>query len=560
MPCDVETVAMELFAKFGERLYNTAFLMCRNASDAEDLVMRTIERAVSRFGQYDDTRAIFPWLCGILTNFYRMDLRGKGRNALDFMSDLPETTDERPDPAEVLAREADARAVQTAVANLPERHRALVVLRYFDDMTVPQIADITGIPEGSVKRKLHEAKNMMRRELMKKNKVILAIVATFALAAASASAASAGIAEYDQNMAMPGVVTNGMKWIDGRRLPIEGRAFDDVDHYYDRLPSCVTTNVNKGVRDMKHHTSGMQFRFRTDSSRLVFKWTPYNSGWMSMDHMPKSGMSGIDVYRFDETCGRWLYVKTGRIEKPSGAKLEIPWTPGTPCLVNLPLYNGVREFMLGVETNAVVSALAGRESGVDKPVVFYGTSITHGGCASRPGMAFVNIVGRELDVPVVNLGFSGSGVMELEMSDHLARIDASCYVLDCVHNMRMSTGSTARPGRNMDENYEPFIRSLRAKRPGVPIVMAEQCDVYCCGPCEKDRYLAALYRKLVAEGWRDLVYLPKDGMYPGDLEGTVDGTHPNDYGMMSLAHAYGAAVAKALGLRSPRNRGERLSE
>ena len=145
--------------------------MCRNASDAEDLVMRTIERAVSRFGQYDDTRALFPWLCGILTNFYRMDLRGKGRNALDFMSDLPETTDERPDPAEVLAREADARAVHGAVANLPERHRALVVLRYFDDMTVPQIAAELALPEGTVKRLLHEARSHIRIELTKYGEV-----------------------------------------------------------------------------------------------------------------------------------------------------------------------------------------------------------------------------------------------------------------------------------------------------------------------------------------------------------------------------------------------------
>lgn len=163
--CDAECVAMRLFAEFGERLYNTAFLMCRNASDVEDLVMRTIERAVSRFGQYDDTRAVFPWLCGILTNFYRMDIRGKGRNALDFMSDPPEPTDERPDPAEVLAREADARAVQKAVANLPERYRALVVLRYFDDMTVPQIAAALVLPEGTVKRLLHEARSRIRREL-----------------------------------------------------------------------------------------------------------------------------------------------------------------------------------------------------------------------------------------------------------------------------------------------------------------------------------------------------------------------------------------------------------
>ena len=394
----------------------------------------------------------------------------------------------------------------------------------------------------------------MKQEQLKAKCVQTALMAALSIAATAAFAAPQDIAEYDPNMAVPGVtVTNGMKWIDGKLLPLEGRAYDDVDHYYDRLPSGVTTNVNQGVRNMKHHTSGMQFRFTTDSNRLVFKWTPYNGGMLSMDHMPSTGVSGIDIYRFDEAKGRWFYVKTGRIKNPKGAQLDIRWTPGTPCLVNLPLYNGIREFSLGVATNATVRSLAPRKSGVNKPVVFYGTSITHGGCASRPGMGFVNIVGRELDVPVVDLGFSGSGVMEFEMSEHLARIDASCYVLDCLWNMGMAS-ENARRGRNVDENYEQFIRNLRAKRPDVPIVMAEQCDVYCAGPNAKDRFMAGLYRKLVAEGWRNLVYLPKNVMYPDDLEGTVDGTHPNDYGMMSLARAYGAAVAKALGLEAPKQR------
>ena len=397
----------------------------------------------------------------------------------------------------------------------------------------------------------YEAKKIMKAKITDKKHATSVMLVAIALASLSALGAAGNIAEYDPNMSVDGIsVTNGIKWIDGKILPIEGRAFDDVDHYYDRLPSGVSTNVNKGVRDMKHHTSGMQFRFSTDSKRLFFKWVPYNAGWMSMDHMPKSGMSGIDVYRFDAAQGRWLYVKTGRIEQPSGAQLELPWSPGTPCLVNLPLYNGVKEFALGVETNAAVRTLPPRRSGVEKPVVFYGTSITHGGCASRPGMSFVNIVGRELDVPVVNLGFSGSGVMEYEMSEHLARIDASCYVLDCLHNMRMSNDARACAGRNMDENYEPFIRNLRAKRPGVPIVMAEQCDVYCGGPCAKDVYLRSVYEKLVSEGWKNLVYLPKDKMYANDLEGTVDGVHPNDYGMTFLARAYGAVVAEAIGLKT----------
>ena len=379
-------------------------------------------------------------------------------------------------------------------------------------------------------------------------KALIMMVAGVTLAG-SAFADQAEIAKWDPNMAQQNaVVTNGVKWIDGKYLPIEGRAFNDVDHYYDRLPKNVTTNVNPGVRGMKHHTSGMLFRFRTNSSRLSFKWTPFNGG-LAMDHMPSTGVSGIDVYRFDETAGAWRYVKTGRIhDAKKGGSLSIDWTPGDACIVNLPLYNGVRSFELGIDPGAKIEALGPRKSGVDKPVVFYGTSITHGGCCSRPGLGFVNLVGRHLDVPVVGLGFSGSGVMEYEMSEHLARIDASCYVLDCLWNMG-SKAKGARPGRNVEENYEPFIRNLRAKRPGVPIVMAEHCNVYGNAKDAKDAFIRKLYEKLVAEGWTDLVYLPNDEMYTGDYEGTVDGCHPNDLGMMSMSEAFGKAVREALGIK-----------
>ncbi len=379
---------------------------------------------------------------------------------------------------------------------------------------------------------------------MPTNRVLF--VVAFALAAfvsqrgiATPTGEENDIAKYDPRMAVEkAVITDGVKWIDGRFLPIEGRAFNDVEHYYDRLPSNVTTKVNGGVRSMKHHTAGMQFRFATDSKKLVFKWVPYSAN-LSMNHMPATGVSGIDIYKFDAASSKWRYVKTGRIDNAKGGEISLGWTPGTPCLVNLPLYNGVKSFTLGIETNATVSALAPRKSGVTKPVVFYGTSITHGGCCSRPGMAFVNIVGRDLDVPVVNLGFSGSGKMELEMSEHLARIDASCYVLDCIWNMNIGL---------VKANYEPFIRNLRRLRPDTPIVMAEWCDVYCRPGDARDAFMKDLYARLVAEGWKNLVYLPKDKMYSGDLEGTVDGCHPNDLGMRSLADAFGAAVREAIGL------------
>ena len=164
---DAERGAAQLFADFGEKLYNTAFLMCRNMADAEDLVLRTFESAVRKISQYDPDRPIFPWLCGILANCYKMDLRGKARNALDFMDEPPEMADEHPDPAEVLSRMADVSAVHDAMAKLPEKYRMLIVPRYFDDLTVPQIAAQLSLAEGSVKRLLHEARTIMREEIMR---------------------------------------------------------------------------------------------------------------------------------------------------------------------------------------------------------------------------------------------------------------------------------------------------------------------------------------------------------------------------------------------------------
>ena len=380
------------------------------------------------------------------------------------------------------------------------------------------------------------------------------IVAAVMAVAGYAFAQQSEIAKWDPRMAADKAVvdTNGVKWIDGKFLPIEGRwTLGDAEHYYVRLPDTLTTNVNSGVRGMRKHTSGMLFRFRTDSKFLVIRHTPLN-GWHGMGHMTEVGTSGWDVYRLDKTSGKWRFVASNhgaKAEKDDpGARVKrIAWNAGDECIINLPLYNGVKEFSLGIAPGAKIEAPAPWASGVTKPVVFYGTSITHGGCSTRPGLVFVNIVGRELQVPVYGLGFSGSGVMEYELSDVISKIDASCYVLDCLWNMSLT--DKQRPGRSVEGNYEKFIRNLRAKRPGVPIVMAEQCDVFCRGPNDKDKFTRALYEKLVAEGWKDLVYLPKDEMYSGDTEGTVDGCHPNDIGMASMAKAFGKAVKKALKLK-----------
>ena len=241
---------------------------------------------------------------------------------------------------------------------------------------------------------------------MKTDKIV-AFLAAITVGVACAQENS--VAKFDPRMAIQSAVvdTNGVKWIDGKYLPIEGKYFTNTSAYYDRLPSNVTEKVNGGVRGMKNHSSGLQFRFTTNSKNLYFKWKPIYQR-LAMDHMPATGVSGIDIYALDAN-GKWKFVRQGRISNgKAGGSLKVSWKPGTPCLVNLPLYNGIHSFTLGIDRKAEVKALPPRKSGVNKPVVFYGTSITHGGCASRPGLAFPSIVGRDLDVPIANLGFSGS--------------------------------------------------------------------------------------------------------------------------------------------------------
>lgn len=161
-----ESGARRLIAEYGDRLYDTAFRLCQDESAARDLVNRTFWRAIERIGLFSGASSMYTWLYSILVNFWRMDLRQKKKmDILLFQDEMPDCPDERPDPAEVLAAKADSEAIRNAIAELPEYYRVVVVFRYFEDMSVPEIAVVLGIPEGTVKFRLHKAKNMMRRKL-----------------------------------------------------------------------------------------------------------------------------------------------------------------------------------------------------------------------------------------------------------------------------------------------------------------------------------------------------------------------------------------------------------
>jgi len=161
MAANPKAGAERLVAEYGDRLFTAAFQITQNAADAEDLVFRTFARVVERGAGYDGRSAFFSWLYAVMLNFRRMDLRRKGANALVFDGEIPEREDPSPNPAELLALKSDAAAVRAAVAELDEPLRTVVVLRYFEDMEVSEIASVTGSPAGTVKFRLHRARKML---------------------------------------------------------------------------------------------------------------------------------------------------------------------------------------------------------------------------------------------------------------------------------------------------------------------------------------------------------------------------------------------------------------
>ena len=323
-------------------------------------------------------------------------------------------------------------------------------------------------------------------------------------------------------------------WLDGKNIQsLEGKGFADTESFYDRLPARAQRTVPSPVWNIAQNSSGMAFHFSTDAARFAVRWI-LKSPQLAMPHMPATGVSGIDVYaRRDHV---WNFVCNGR---PFGITntLEVSLSPNTECLIYLPTYNGLVQFEIGLPhtTNTVTP----RVWKTKKPVVIYGTSITQGACASRPGMAFTAIMGRIADAPVINLGFSGNGKMELALCDMIAEIDASMYVLDCLWNMNDAL---------VKERAEPFIRALHKQHPETPILLAEDCNPW-NRQSSKAKCLQTLYETLKAEdpkGWNNLHYLPATGMLGDDGETTVDNCHPNDLGMWRQGHVFGAKIKAIL--------------
>ncbi len=330
-------------------------------------------------------------------------------------------------------------------------------------------------------------------------------------------------------------------WHDVRDWGLEGRAFDDTESYFDRLTKRAKDVVRKEVWSLSHHTAGMSTRFRAKTDAIYVRYELTDSA-LAMPHMPATGVSGVDLYA--SLDGKWRWAATLLPHDAAiAAKLALNIDAvSREYQLNFPLYNGVKSMEIGVPKGATFEPIAPRK---EKPILFYGTSITQGGCASRPGMAFCAILGRRLDRPMLNFGFSGNGRTEVEVVKFLAEIDAGVFVLDCMANM----GSIP-----VTERTEAVVKLLRGKRPEMPVLLLEE-RLLATAPFiteNRETHLAKCaelrkaYDHLTSAGVKHLHYRKGDDLIGGDGEATVDGSHPTDLGMVRYADALEPDLRKIL--------------
>lgn len=325
-----------------------------------------------------------------------------------------------------------------------------------------------------------------------------------------------------------------------------GQGWSELRGGFDRLPAKAEGVVRDPVWSLSRQSAGLSLVFRSNAECITVRYTV--AGGHSMFHMPSTGASGVDMYAVGEddvlrwcACDFTPSFRDTISYRYSG--LTYHDNPDYEYHLYLPLYNRVTWMQIGVDGDADLTFVP---VGDEKPIVAYGTSITQGACASRPGTAWTNIIERELRLPVVNLGFSGNGKLDPEVFDLLAEIDAKMYIIDCMPNM--SSGSPIR------ERVLAGVEKLRQAH-DCPILLVEHSGSsnYVSKSASEgfkkvNKELRKAYDELKAAGCKNLYYLTYEQIGYG-MDGMVEGVHPTDLGMRRQADAYEKALRKILHLR-----------
>lgn len=344
---------------------------------------------------------------------------------------------------------------------------------------------------------------------------------------------------------------SGFRYEDATNFRIINRGWNNTATPYSRMPQYMQDSCRENQWWLYNHSAGIGIRFATNSKRIAAQYNLINN--FHMQHMAMTGIKGTDLYYLNEETNRWEYVNTARPQEKDGkadsiqSKLFVENLDGEmhEYMLYLPLYDGVNWVQIGVDSTATLV-----QPRVDNPrkgkIVFYGTSIMQGGCASRTGMVATSMIQRDLGVECVNLGTSGEGKMDFAIARAMATIDdVLCYVVDPVPNCTEMMCDTL--------TYD-FVSILRRLRPDVPIIMVEGItypyarhnSFFRDYLPKKNAAFHRNYERMKAENPVGLYYVPTDGLVGEDMEGTVDGIHLTDLGFRAYADIVERYIEQAL--------------
>lgn len=296
-----------------------------------------------------------------------------------------------------------------------------------------------------------------------------------------------------------------------------------------RIPSDIAKSVSENVEFLNNCNAGGRVRFVTNSRYVAIR--AYMGQMEKSSHFALTGSAGLDMYI--KTDKDFIYGGTFRppydIVDGYESIVYIDTNINTEVVINLPLYSNVKKLFVGIEEGSRL--LPSEEYKHKKPVVYYGSSITQGGCASRPGCSYQSIISRRLDTDYINLGFSGSALAEDEIINYIKGLDMSVFVLDYDHN--------APNCEHLEKTHEKMFKAIRRANPNLPIIIMPRPRYYLTMDEQKRRGIVRqTYLNAVAEGDKNVYYIDGcDLMRFSDGEGLVDGCHPNDLGFFSMADA-----------------------
>ena len=336
------------------------------------------------------------------------------------------------------------------------------------------------------------------------------------------------ISKIDKNFVIPAdVQRDGAVFYNVTEKPFSVHGLIRENDAWARMPAAIADNVNDGVKALAHNTAGGRVRFVTDSPYVIIKTVQPEMSMFS--HMAFAGKCGFDLYSGTGASARYIKSFIPQIGKKGGfeAVIDIGDKRERLLTIDFPLYDNVTDLYIGLLDTATLSAAP--DYTVTKPIVYYGSSITQGGCASRAGNSYQGFISRWLDADYINLGFSGSARGEKIIADYIASLDMSCFVLDYDHN--------APTNEHLANTHEALFKCVRAAHPDIPIIVMNR-PKRILNDMELNRLniIKRTVENAEMAGDKNAYFVSgQELMKLCTDEGTVDGTHPTDLGFYSMA-------------------------